>query len=115
MHLRFLNLQSFIHLFFSFSAGTSKLIYNKKTEARKYSHTDAKANERAIELNENISPATTYEFRVYLVAPTIEMKVPNQPAGTVEMESKAALENCFTNPSPLSGKQFEKLTIKFTR
>ena len=100
---------------FSFSAGTSKLIYNKKTDPRKYSHTDANANERAIELNENISPATTYEFRVYLVAPTIEMKVPNQPAGTVEMESKAALENCFTNPSPLSGKQFEMLTSKFTK
>ena len=75
-----------------------------KTPSRKYSYTNDSANERLLQFNEKITPATTYEFKVNLVAPTIEMEVPNQPAETVKMESKAAIKNCYSNPAPLSGK-----------
>ena len=71
--------------------------------SRKYNHTDTLANERLKQFNDKITPATTYEFKVNLVAPTIEMEVPNQPAETVKMESKAAFKNCYSNPAPLSG------------
>ena len=71
--------------------------------SRKYNHTDTLANERLKQFNDKIPPATTYEFKVNLVAPTIEMEVPNQPAETVKMESKAAFKNCYSNPAPLSG------------
>ena len=87
---------------FPFSASTYKLTKGK-TEARQYNHTDTAANERSKQFNENILPATTYEFKLKLVAPIIEMEVPDHPVVTVEMESKAAIKNCYTNPSPLSG------------
>ena len=93
---------------FSFSAGTSKSTTGK-TEARKYNHTDTAANERSKQFYENIPPATTYEFKVKLVAPIIEMEVPNHPAETVEMESKAVFKNCYSNPSPLSGEHLTTL------
>ena len=93
---------------FSFSVGTSKLTTGK-TEARKYNHTHTAENGRLKQFNENISPATTYEFKVKLVAPIIEMEVPNQPHETVEMESKAAFKNCYSNPSPLSGEHLTTL------
>ena len=95
---------------FSFSAGTSKSTTGK-TEARKYNHTDNAANERLKQFNENISPATTYEFKVKLVAPIVEMEVPNHPVETVEMESKAAFKNCYSNPSPLSGDYLDPLHL----
>ena len=95
-------MQSFI-FHFSFSVGTSQLTKGK-TVSRKYSHTDASDNERLKQFNEKITPATTYEFKVNLVAPTIEMEVPNQPAETVKMESKAAFKKCYSNPAPLSGR-----------
>ena len=88
---------------FSFLVGTSQLTKGK-TVSRKYNHTDTLANERLKQFNDKITPATTYEFKVNLVAPTIEMEVPNQPAETVKMESKAAFKNCYSNPAPLSGK-----------
>ena len=95
-------MQSFI-FHFSFSVGKSQLTKGK-TVSRKYNHTDASANERLKQFNEKITPATTYEFKVNLVAPTIEMEVSNQPAETVKMESKAAFKKCYSNPAPLSGK-----------
>ena len=96
-------MQSFI-VHFSFSVGTSKdpkKVY--KTALRRYNHTHTLENKQSIEFKTSITPSTIYEFKVYLVAPTIEMNVPGHPANTVKMESKAAFKNCYSNPAPLSG------------
>ena len=40
------------------------------------------------------------------------MEVPNHPAETVEMESKAVFKNCYSNPSPLSG-EYHSINTQF--
>ena len=56
-----------------------------------------------MKFNKDISPATTFEFKVKLVAPTVEMAIPSKPAEKIKMESDIESIYCYSKPSVLLG------------